>query len=262
MAKLTLAGVDVLRTRFADDTACDAALAAFADTAALRTPLRELVEAQHRYLQAEFEVAQVADVLRRDQKYAPAGRPSVHIVQLRKQQAAMTTAELDLGYTDIKAPIAGRIGRSNFSVGNFVGPQSGTLATIVSQDPMYVTFPVTQRQLLAVRKEGEAGGQHRASHGTTAAQRQHRRHGQAEPPHRRRVEALLQHARHIIHAVRQLEPSARRRLGDELLLGPQQPGLAQADEQPGELRHREAMRRRQWRDVGGVLDDGRAHASS
>ena len=39
-------------------------------------------------LQAEHEVAQVADVLRRDQKYAPAGRPSIHIVQLRKQQAA------------------------------------------------------------------------------------------------------------------------------------------------------------------------------
>nr|WP_164171116.1 hypothetical protein [Stenotrophomonas maltophilia] len=72
MAKLTLASVDALRTRFADDAACEAALAAFADIAALRTPLRELVEAQHRYLQAEFEVAQVADVLRRDQK--PASR--------------------------------------------------------------------------------------------------------------------------------------------------------------------------------------------
>ncbi len=40
MAKLTLASVDALRTRFADDAACDAALAAFADTVALRTPLR------------------------------------------------------------------------------------------------------------------------------------------------------------------------------------------------------------------------------
>lgn len=71
---------------------------------------------------------------------------------LRRQQANLTTSELNLGYTDIKAPIAGRIGRANFSVGNFVGPSSGTLATIVSQDPMYVTFPVTQRQLLEVRK--------------------------------------------------------------------------------------------------------------
>ena len=94
MAKLTLASVDALRTRFADDAACDTALAAFTDTAALRAPLRDLVEAQHRYLHAEFEVAQVADVLRRDQKYAPVGRPSVHIVQLRKQQAATKQAAL------------------------------------------------------------------------------------------------------------------------------------------------------------------------
>ena len=42
----------------------------------------------------EFEVAQVADVLRRDQKCAPVGRPSVHIVQLRKQQAATKQAAL------------------------------------------------------------------------------------------------------------------------------------------------------------------------
>ena len=52
------------------------------------------MEAQHRYLQAEFEVAQVADVLRRDQKYAPVGRPSINIVQLRKQQAATKQAAL------------------------------------------------------------------------------------------------------------------------------------------------------------------------
>jgi membrane fusion protein (multidrug efflux system) len=76
---------------------------------------------------------------------------------LQRQQANLTKAELDLGYTDIKAPIAGRIGRSVYTVGDFVGPSSGTLATIVSQDPMYVTFPVTQRQLLEVRKASAEG---------------------------------------------------------------------------------------------------------
>ena len=65
-----------------------------------------------------------------------------------RQKASLSKAELKLGYTDIRAPIAGRIGRANISVGNFVGPSSGTLATIVSQDPIYVTFPVTQRELL------------------------------------------------------------------------------------------------------------------
>ena len=105
--------------------------------------------------QAELVKKQATAQARLDETTARSGEAKA---DLRRQQAALTTAELNLGYTDIKAPIAGRIGRSNFSVGNFVGPQSGTLATIVSQDPMYVTFPVTQRQLLAVRKEGAAGG--------------------------------------------------------------------------------------------------------
>jgi membrane fusion protein (multidrug efflux system) len=73
---------------------------------------------------------------------------------LMAQKAALEKAELNLSYTDIKAPIAGRIGKTNISVGNFVGPNSGALATIVSQDPIYVTFPVTQREILQFRKEG------------------------------------------------------------------------------------------------------------
>lgn len=72
---------------------------------------------------------------------------------LLAQKAALEKAQLQLSYTDITAPIAGRIGKANISVGNFVGPNSGTLATIVSQDPIYVTFPVTQREILAVRKD-------------------------------------------------------------------------------------------------------------
>jgi len=72
---------------------------------------------------------------------------------LLAQQAALERARLNLSYTNIRAPIAGRIGRANVSVGNFVGPATGSLATIVSQDPIYVNFPVTQREILAYRKE-------------------------------------------------------------------------------------------------------------
>jgi membrane fusion protein, multidrug efflux system len=73
---------------------------------------------------------------------------------LLAQKAALERAQLQLSYTDIRAPIAGRIGRANVSVGNFVGASSGPLATIVSQDPIYVGFPVTQREILAYRKAG------------------------------------------------------------------------------------------------------------
>ncbi|MGE0039419.1 MAG: efflux RND transporter periplasmic adaptor subunit [Xanthobacteraceae bacterium] len=68
-------------------------------------------------------------------------------------KANLEKAQLQLGYTDITAPIAGRISRTNVSVGNYVTPSTGTLATIVSQDPIYVSFPVTQRELLELRKE-------------------------------------------------------------------------------------------------------------
>ncbi len=68
-------------------------------------------------------------------------------------EAALNTAKINLGYTDITAPITGRIGRTAVTKGHIVGPDSGVLATIVSQDPMYVTFPVSQRDLLQAQKE-------------------------------------------------------------------------------------------------------------
>jgi membrane fusion protein (multidrug efflux system) len=74
---------------------------------------------------------------------------------LLAQKAALEKAQLQLSYTDIRAPIAGRISRANVSVGNFVGPSTGPLATIVSQDPIYVSFPVTQREMLEFRNRGK-----------------------------------------------------------------------------------------------------------
>lgn len=68
-------------------------------------------------------------------------------------KAALVQAKLDLGYTDIWAPIAGRIGRAEYSVGNFIGPSSNVLATIVSQDPIYVNFSVSQREMLGIRQK-------------------------------------------------------------------------------------------------------------
>jgi membrane fusion protein (multidrug efflux system) len=72
--------------------------------------------------------------------------------QVLQNQAALTQAEINLGYTDIHSPIDGRIGRTAYTLGNLVNPASGVLATIVSQDPIYVLFPVSQRQLDDIRK--------------------------------------------------------------------------------------------------------------
>ena len=79
--------------------------------------------------------------------------------QILEAQAALEQAQINLGYTEIRAPIAGRIGQSTFTVGSYVTPQSGTLATLVSQDPIYVTFPVAQRLVTQYRRShpGQAG---------------------------------------------------------------------------------------------------------
>jgi len=72
--------------------------------------------------------------------------------ELARLKASLEKAQLQLSYTEIRAPLAGRIGRATISVGNFVGPSSGPLATIVRQDPIYISFPVTQREMLEFRK--------------------------------------------------------------------------------------------------------------
>jgi membrane fusion protein (multidrug efflux system) len=69
-------------------------------------------------------------------------------------KANLDTATVNLGYTEIASPISGKIGRTTITKGNVVSPQSGTLTTIVSQDPMYVLFPVSQRQLTRAREAG------------------------------------------------------------------------------------------------------------
>lgn len=67
--------------------------------------------------------------------------------------ANLKTANVNLGYTEITAPITGEVGRTKLTVGNVVSPDSGPLTVIVSRDPMYVTFPVSQREFLKVQQQ-------------------------------------------------------------------------------------------------------------
>jgi membrane fusion protein, multidrug efflux system len=72
--------------------------------------------------------------------------------QIQAAQAQVDLSQINLNYTEIKSPIDGRIGRTSVTEGNVVTPTSGTLTTIVSQDPMYVTFPVSVREALGLRQ--------------------------------------------------------------------------------------------------------------
>ncbi|GAB2474069.1 efflux RND transporter periplasmic adaptor subunit [Comamonas humi] len=66
---------------------------------------------------------------------------------LRAAQAALQTARLNLGYTQVKAPVSGRVGRIEVTVGNLVSSGAGApvLTTLVSVDPMYASFDVDEQ---------------------------------------------------------------------------------------------------------------------
>lgn len=98
----------------------------------------------------ELVLKQAGTQARLDQATAEQGKSRGEVAG---NKAALEKAELNLSYTEIKAPLGGRIGRSAISVGNYVTPSSGVLATIVSQDPIYATFSVSQREILAIRKD-------------------------------------------------------------------------------------------------------------
>jgi membrane fusion protein (multidrug efflux system) len=72
-------------------------------------------------------------------------------------EAALNTAQLNLSYVRITAPISGNIGRAAFTAGSLVGPDSGSLARIVSLDPIRVAFSITEGLLVTIRQQ-EAGG--------------------------------------------------------------------------------------------------------
>ncbi len=70
----------------------------------------------------------------------------------------LQASQIQLGYTEIRAPVNGRITSTAVNEGNVVSPSSGTLATIVTQDPMYVVFPIASRDLLTLQKKYQAEG--------------------------------------------------------------------------------------------------------
>src|ERR1700683_644799 len=113
-------------------------------------------------LQATLENAKLTTDRARTLLSGPAGQQSTYDAALANQQsleaqiqaaqAQVDLSQINLDYTEIHSPIDGRIGRTAVTEGNVVTPSSGTLTTIVSQDPMYVTFPVPVRQSVELRE--------------------------------------------------------------------------------------------------------------
>jgi membrane fusion protein (multidrug efflux system) len=73
-------------------------------------------------------------------------------------KAAVETARINLGYTRITAPISGRIGKSNVTVGALVtAHQPSALSTIQQLDPIYVDVPQSTAELLRLQRRLEEG---------------------------------------------------------------------------------------------------------
>lgn len=67
-------------------------------------------------------------------------------------KAELSKANLNLSYTNITSPMAGRIGKTNYSVGNYVSPSSGVIAQIYSTNPMRVVFPIKSGDFIELKK--------------------------------------------------------------------------------------------------------------
>src|SRR5947207_212416 len=126
----------------------------------------QLASAQATLANADQQLARTAELTHKgnapvaqlDQRTAEQGQAKAAVMEA---EANLRDAQIQLSYTEIKSPIAGRIGRPAVSPGNLVGADTGVLATVVQDNPMQVLFSVTQREMLEAR-DSEVTGKVRA----------------------------------------------------------------------------------------------------
>ncbi|HAS8345439.1 TPA: efflux RND transporter periplasmic adaptor subunit [Vibrio vulnificus] len=70
--------------------------------------------------------------------------------QLEAANAQLKLADVNLSYTQIRAPFSGRISDSKVSTGDLVSPSAGILTTLVSLDPIHTAFSISERERLAL----------------------------------------------------------------------------------------------------------------
>lgn len=122
-------------------------------------------QAQAQLKSARAALKQAQAELKRLQTLRKSGatsRSSLESAEATRDQAAATVqqaeagleqAQLELGYTEISSPLAGKIGRTSQTAGNLVSANGSPLATVVQTDPVYVEISVSNKLLLAVRRQ-------------------------------------------------------------------------------------------------------------
>lgn len=135
-----------------------------------RRPFQAAVDqAQASVVSAQSRVTFAQGDLERAQSLSRGGNISEQVLEQRRQtfatsqaevegaKAALTTAKLNLEFTEVRAPISGRIGRRLISEGNLVSANTTLLTTIVSLDPIYFYFDVDERSYLTYARATRSG---------------------------------------------------------------------------------------------------------
>jgi membrane fusion protein (multidrug efflux system) len=128
--------------------------------AALAQAQATLAQAQAAKAQAEQDLARARplsqlDALSQRELDAAVAAFGATGAQVQAAEAAVKTAELNLGYTVVRAPIDGVVSRAQIRVGGLVTAYSTLLTTVYQTDPMYVNFSIGEQRLLQLQREGE-----------------------------------------------------------------------------------------------------------
>jgi membrane fusion protein, multidrug efflux system len=127
-------------------------------TAALAQAQAGLAQAQAAQAQAERDLARARpltaiDALSQKELDAAVAANDSTQSQVKAQEAAVKTAELNLGYTQVRSPIDGVMSRALIRIGGVVTAYTTLLTTVYQTDPMYANFSVGEQRLLQVQRE-------------------------------------------------------------------------------------------------------------
>src|ERR1700730_7196823 len=113
----------------------------------------KLAEAQYKRGESLIKTG-VISVDTYDTRSAALGQTSA---DMHAAEAALATAKLNLDFTEVRSPIAGRVSRALLTLGNLVQADQTMLTSVVSQDPVYVYFQPDEQSLLGYRELARKG---------------------------------------------------------------------------------------------------------
>ncbi len=123
----------------------------------LQAAQSELATAQANLKKAETELARAQTLFKQKagsdvQVVKWRGEQELARAAIQRANANIARAKLNLSYTEVKAPISGRVGRNIVDVGNLVGKGEATVLTEITEyDPIFVYFNLNERDLLRVK---------------------------------------------------------------------------------------------------------------